>query len=157
MSIRAKDMNDLKQRGKQFLGWMLLASFIVSFTACVTNDPNKKYYFGITYEVRGKTRIHDLVITFASHRITGCIKSCVPGAGSYSGTSAQIPETVTISWKTEDEAQQQVSIEVRSKISDFNRFAAIEFEIHDKTLVARQELRPIIKGQVGLERQPLYP
>ena len=134
---------------------LLTLAFYLSGCANVLGQKNIEHGFNV--ENIGEEKISQVVIQYGAVTKEFCKQGCFYKGGSFYGVYMPIQSKMFVTWKTADGLKHEVTVLVKEKIKDVNRFRRLFLEFSGAKLVVKQGASFTAVGEVGWEESSLYP
>lgn len=122
-----------------------------ALSACAASLTGGEIAHGLSVANKGDTKISNVIIEYGKITRKECIPFCWPRSGGGVWNSRMpIPETMRITWLTEDGHPYDVTVPIRSRLKDVHRLRTLYLEFSSTKLVVTQGLH-------GLAELPLFP
>ena len=127
-------------------------------SACAASLADGEVAHGLSIANKGDTKISNVVIEYGKITRKECVPFCWPRSGGGVWNSPMpIPETVRVTWMSDEGYFHGRNIFVKSRIKDERRLANLYFEFRANQLIVIQALRHDNRTIIEYEKFPLYP
>lgn len=135
---------------RRFCTALVLPVFL-ALGACAVSLTGGEIAHGLSVANKGDTKISNVIIEYGKITRNECVPFCWPRSGGGVWNSPMpIPETMRVTWLTEDGHQHDVNVPVRTRLKDKHRLRTLYLEFSSEKLV-------VIQGLYGLADFPLFP